>query len=133
MSGLEVAFFGSLAANAEARTSKTGKPYLRFRARVGDGDDVQWVGVTCFDEKAIAVANKLVKGARAYIEGRLSLDDWTAADGTKRHGLSVMSWHCRLSQIGRSKTPRTGAAGMSATPGPQHGEQEQQLDDAVPF
>jgi len=48
----------------------------------------------------------MVAGARVYVEGILKLDEWTAQDGTKRHGLSVMSWHCRLSQIGRNK-PRS--------------------------
>jgi single-stranded DNA-binding protein len=102
MSGIEAAFFGSLGRDAERKTSKTGKSNLRLNVRVGDGDTAQWVGVTAFDERAIEIADKRMKGARVYGEGRLS--DETGQDGAKRHGISVMSWHCRLSQIGRNKS-----------------------------
>jgi single-stranded DNA-binding protein len=59
-----------------------------------------------FDAEAIAVAARLVRGARVYIEGKLSLDEWTGQDGAQRHGLSAVAWHCRLSQIGRNKPKR---------------------------
>jgi hypothetical protein len=41
MSGIEAAFFGSLGRDAEAKTSKNGKPYLRMNVSVGDGDAAQ--------------------------------------------------------------------------------------------
>lgn len=103
---IECAFFGILGRDGERKVSGSGKSYVRLNMRVGDGDAAQWVNVTAFDPKAIEAAGKLVKGARVYIEGRLSLDEWTAQDGTKRHGLSAVSWHCRLSEIGRNKPPR---------------------------
>jgi single-stranded DNA-binding protein len=106
MSGIEAAFFGALGRDAEAKTSKAGKAYLRLNVRVGDGDGAQWVSVMAFDQNAIDAADKMVKGARVYVEGSLSVTEWSAQDGVKRHGLSVMSWHCRLSQIGRNKPPR---------------------------
>jgi hypothetical protein len=31
------------------------------------------------------------------------LDEWTNAEGVQKRGLSVMSWHARLSEIGRAK------------------------------
>ena len=107
MSGIEAAFFGALGRDAESKTSKSGKPYLRLNIRIGDGDGVQWISVMAFDQNAIDAADKLLKGARVYIEGSLSVTEWSGQDGVKRHGLSVMSWHCRLSQIGRNKAPRT--------------------------
>jgi single-stranded DNA-binding protein len=107
VSGIEVAFFGALARDAEAKVSKSGKNYVRFTARVGDGDAVTWISVMAFDEKATAQVDKFVKGARVYVEGGgLKIDEWTGADGAKRHGLSCMSWHCRLSEIGRNKPKR---------------------------
>jgi Single-strand binding protein family len=106
MSGIEAAFFGVLGRDAELKTSKTGKPYLRLNVRVGGGDAVQWVNVTSFDAEAIAIADRFVKGARIYIEGRLSLNEWTAADGAKRHGLSCLSWHTRIAAIGRNAPKR---------------------------
>ena len=97
--GIEAAFLGTLGKDAEPKTSGAGKPYLRANVRVGDGERAQWVNVTAFDADAIATADKFVKGAAVYIEGRLSLDKWTDHGGASRSGLSCMSWHCRLAQI----------------------------------
>jgi single-strand DNA-binding protein len=129
---IEAALFGTLARDAEAKTSKSGKDYLRFSVRVGDGDAAQWVGVMLFGDAAAEVAPKLIKGSRVYVEGSLRLDEWTAADGATRHGLSVMSWHCRLAEIGRNKPRRQpitrtagGATLVPAAPGFH--------DDPIPF
>jgi single-strand DNA-binding protein len=94
----------------------------------GEGDATQWVSAMVFDERAIAVADKLVKGARVYLEGKLSQNEWTAQDGTTRSGLSVMSWHCRLSQIGRAK-----AKLEKPKPAPQSVLAGAAFDDEIPF
>ena len=101
---IECAFFGALGRDAERKVSSAGKTFLRLNARVGDGDSAQWISVMVFDQDAISAAEKLTRGARIYVEGRLSVNEWVGQDGAKRHGLSVMSWHCRLSQIGHAKT-----------------------------
>jgi single-stranded DNA-binding protein len=103
---IEVAFLGSLLRDAESRTSKNGRPYLRFTCRVGDGDAVQWISVTAFDPTAIEQADRFTKGTAVYCEGSIKLDEWQAAAGATRHGLSCLSWHCRLAAIGRNKPPR---------------------------
>jgi single-stranded DNA-binding protein len=100
---IEAALFGTLGRDAERKTSKNGKPYLRLNVACGEGETTTWVSAMVFDERAIAVADGFVKGARIYLEGKLSLHEWTAQDGTTRTGLSVFSWHCRLAQIGRAK------------------------------
>jgi single-strand DNA-binding protein len=103
---IEAAFFGSLSRDAEVKTSKGGKRYLRLNVRVGDGDASQWVSVMAFDERALDQADKLTKGSRVYVEGSIKLDEWTGADGVQRHGLSRMSWYCRIAEIGRNKPKR---------------------------
>ena len=35
------------------------------------------------------MADRLVQGARVYVEGKLSQTEWTGSDGVKRHGLSA--------------------------------------------
>jgi single-stranded DNA-binding protein len=106
MSGIEVALFGTLGRDGEAKTSKSGKNYLRLNVRVGEGDASTWVSVMTFDPEAIALAPQFIKGARVYVEGSLKLDAWTGADGGQRHGLSAMSWHTRLAAIGRNRPKR---------------------------
>jgi hypothetical protein len=67
MSGIEPAFLGSLDRDAEVRTGKTGKAYLRLNVRVGDGDAAQWVSVLAFDAKAVEQADK----PRSPVQGQL--------------------------------------------------------------
>lgn len=108
---IEAAFFGTLGKDAEPKTSTSSKPYLLLNVRVGENEGAQWVNVRMFDAAALATADKLVKGSRVYIEGRIRLDQWTAQDGAKRAGLSCMSWHCHLAEIGRNKPKRTRGTG----------------------
>jgi single-stranded DNA-binding protein len=110
---IEVALFGTLGRDAEAKTSKSGKSYLRFSVHTGDGDTAQWISVMLFGDDVPDLAPKLVKGSRVYIEGSIKLDEWTAQDGTKRYGLNVMSWRCRLAAIGQNKPKRATNAAKS--------------------
>jgi single-stranded DNA-binding protein len=127
MSGIECAFFGALGRNAESKVAKSGKPYLKLNCRVGDGESAVWVSVMCFDERAIDVAEQMTKGARVYCGGRLEPTEWTGQDGAKRHGLSCMSWHTRLAQIGRQKPKHERNNGPS-----RHNEIDPPLNDPIP-
>jgi single-strand DNA-binding protein len=126
---IEAALFGTLGRDAARKTAKSGKPYLRLNVACGEGDATQWVSAMVFDERAIAVADQLVKGARVYLEGKLSLNEWTANDGTTRSSLSVFSWHCRLAQIGRAKAKSEKS--KHAQPAPASAGAE--FDDEIPF
>jgi hypothetical protein len=48
MSQIEAAFMGVVARDAEPKTSKAGKQYLRFTVRIGAGDTAQFVSVMYF-------------------------------------------------------------------------------------
>jgi single-stranded DNA-binding protein len=130
MSGIEAAFFGALGKDAEPKTSSGGKPYLRANIRVGDGEGAQWVSVLAFDEKAIEAAANFVKGARVYVEGRLTLNKWGQA-GAERVGFSCMSWHCRLAQIGRNKPKRKPIDQSNSQAAPTQAAGE--LNDEIPW
>jgi hypothetical protein len=101
---IECAFFGSLVRDAEVKTSKNGKQYLRANIRVENGKTAQFINCMVFDTEAIASADKMMKGTRIYCEGNLSLDTWTGHDDVAKTGLSCMAFYCRLSQIGRART-----------------------------
>jgi single-stranded DNA-binding protein len=135
---IEVALFGTLGRDAESKTSKNGKTYLRLNLRTGDGDGAQWVSAMVFGDDVPELAQRLAKGSRVYIEGSIKLDEWAAQDGTKRHGLSVVSWHCRLAAIGRNKPKREsiGVAGGNAGNDRQRrvrGTADTTLNDEIPF
>jgi single-stranded DNA-binding protein len=48
------------------------QPYLRFTIR--DGDGAQWISIMAFDPKAVAAADRMKKGARVYVEGKITLE-----------------------------------------------------------
>ncbi len=114
---IECALTGTLTRDATSKISKSGKKYLQLNLRIGDGDAAQWVNALVFDTEAIdaAAAGKMVKGTTAYLEGRLSLDEWTSQDGARRQGLSVMARYCRLPEIGRNRPKKPTAKKAAAT------------------
>jgi single-stranded DNA-binding protein len=125
---IEAAFLGSVVREPEQKTSKNGKPYLRFTARVGDGEQAQFVSVMYFGDDAAELG--MAQGTRVYVEGSLRLDKWEK-DGQPRSGLSVMSFHIRPAEIGRNKPRRPRARrpderGAAVAPPPD-------LNDTIPF
>lgn len=67
---------GNLGKDPEIGKSKT-KKYVRFRLAVnrnGGSNDPLWLTVVAFDELADAVAEKLKKGQKVAIKGRLEQD-----------------------------------------------------------
>jgi single-strand DNA-binding protein len=130
---IEAALFGVLGRDAERKTSGSGKNYVRLNLRVGDGDGAQWISVLVFGQEAVDAAEKLTKGARVYVEGKLSISEWSGSDGAKRHGLSVMSWHCRLAEIGHNRRkrekPTSGREAAARSPYAP----DRDLDDDIPF
>lgn len=141
MRGIETAFQGTLGRDPELKTSKAGTPYavLSVVVSVGkdeDGKDIgQWARVTCFKETAAKIAATAKKGDRVYVEGSLTLDAWTAADGEKRTGLSVVAWKCeKLAQIGNNR-PKRAASGPDDKPA-DHGAAKKgghEFSDPLPF
>src|SRR5262245_58334659 len=104
---IEVALTGRLGTEPELKTSQAGKPWAAFNVGVGDGDNIQWVRIAVFGERAQELSAILRKGDRVYVEGAIRLNEWTGKDGEKHAGLSVAAWKCeKLVQIGRNKPPK---------------------------
>jgi single-strand DNA-binding protein len=129
---IDCAFYGFLAADADARTSKVGKAWTRLRVGVGRDDDVQWVQVACFG-KAAATAATLKKGDKIYVEGSIKLDTWRGNDGIERHTLAVAAFKCEQThKIGRAKEKRTGKAAQGEQRA-TNGDEADNADDDIPF
>ena len=72
---IDCALYGFLAADADSRVSKAGKPWVRLRVGVCKDHDMQWVSVSCFG-RAAETAAALKKGDRIYCEGSIRIDSW---------------------------------------------------------
>lgn len=118
MNGIEVACEGRIGKLGELRTSQGGKPWCSMSIVVGKDDGATWLSVVVFGEQAEAIA-KLEKGARVYVEGRLTLNTWKAPDGTDRTGLKVTAFTVQpMGQIGHRKPARaSGKAKASGNEG----------------
>jgi hypothetical protein len=84
------------------------------RVDIGEGDEVTWVSVAVFEEKARALAG-LPKGAEVYVEDRLSLNARTGKDGQQRTGFlrSVRSY--LLKEATRSSAATANPTGPGAS------------------
>jgi len=102
---IECAFSGRLGRDPEHRRVKGGElPMLSFALVVETKAGDQWVRVALFGDRADELAAGLKKGDRAYVEGRLTLESWTAADGAVKSGLSVVATLVQpLGKIGRQR------------------------------
>jgi single-strand DNA-binding protein len=119
MNSIEAAFIGRVGRDPDLRTSQSGNPWTALSVAVGEGEEVQWIRVAVFGERAEQLAGQLHKGDRVYVEGRLKLDTWTAQDGKERTGLSVAAWKAeKLGEIGRHKPARPKAPLEGENPAP---------------
>ena len=97
MKGIEAAFTGYVTKDAEQRTTRDGKLWVRLTLVVpqggkGDSKATDYVGVSYFGEDADKITRHLRKGCEVYARGRLSLDTWTGCNGEERKGLSMLAW-----------------------------------------
>jgi single-stranded DNA-binding protein len=102
---IEAAVLGTAVKDAEPRTSTAGKPWLSVVRRSDGGDAAQFVQVAVFGDAAVALG-RIEKGARPYAEGSIRINEWTAPDGAKRHGLAMAAWRAERPGIGKNPPRR---------------------------
>ncbi len=126
MRGIETAFWGVLSKDPEAKTSKNGNSFCVLNIGVAVGHDdqdrevMQWVKAVCFKEAADAIAAKAVKGSKVYVEGALTVGEYTTKDGERRTSLDVRAWKVELigaSAIGKNRPKRTDQSGTPSFAG----------------
>ncbi|HEV2121188.1 MAG TPA: single-stranded DNA-binding protein [Chloroflexota bacterium] len=93
MAGLcKAIIVGNLGADPEKRYTQDGRPVTRFRVAVNtnrrdkDGnwqEQTQWFGVTAFGRQAEMAAERLTKGSRVYVDGRLETRTVDGPDGRR--------------------------------------------------
>ena len=80
---------GTLHADPDSRTSKTGRPFVtaRLRADAGDGATV-WVSLIGFGQEGERLAT-LKAGTAISVSGRAKLSSWLGKDGSPAAGLDM--------------------------------------------
>ena len=119
MNGITAALTGRLGSDAELRYLPNGNALATFSVAVDDDKAEQgkaeWLRVTAWDEQAEDLAPRLAKGTRVYLEGRIRLEQWTAAGGEQRSTLKLSAWVCQpMGQIGHQRPRRDEATGGSS-------------------
>jgi single-strand DNA-binding protein len=101
MAGLcKVIVIGNLGRDPEKRYTQDGRPVTRFsvaattRRRERDGewaDHTEWFSVTVFGRQAETLAERVGKGTRVYVEGRLESRQYETQNGGKGFSLDVIA------------------------------------------
>jgi single-strand DNA-binding protein len=101
MAGLcKVIVIGNLGRDPEKRYTQDGRPVTRFsvaattRHRERDGewaDHTEWFSVTVFGRQAETLAERVAKGTRVYVEGRLESRQYDTNNCGKGFSLDVVA------------------------------------------
>src|SRR3982751_3714614 len=101
MAGLcKVIVVGNLGRDPEKRYTQDGKPVTRFsvaattrrKGREGEWEDhTEWFSVTVFGRQAETLAERITKGTRVYVEGRLESRQYDTQNGGKGFSLDVIA------------------------------------------
>jgi len=97
---------GYVTGDPKLETSKTGTSYLKFSIRWyenrKDSDKTMFMDCVAFGQTAEYMAQRLEKGAPAYVEGELINDRWEDDQGRKRD-----SWCIKVREyVALSTAPR---------------------------
>ena len=96
---LRVSLLGNLGADPELRYSQKGSPMVSFRVAVNqvrtgpDGErqeNTEWFRVRVMGRQT-EFAQRLTKGTRVYVAGRLDISHYQARDGEARVGYDVFA------------------------------------------
>lgn len=85
-----VTLVGRLGQDPELKYTPDGKPICTFSlavdryAKAGEEPKVDWLRVQAWERQAESVAQYLVKGSVALVEGRLNINQWTTPEGEKK-------------------------------------------------
>ena len=96
MSFNKISLVGNLGKDPELRFTPQGHAVCSFTLATNekrkDAEPITtWWKVTLWRHTAEAAAKYLTKGSQVYIEGRVSIEEWTDRDGKNRYTLDVQA------------------------------------------
>ena len=93
---------GRLLRDPELKYGTTGKAYIKTGLAVDDGfgekKKTYFMDVAIFGDMAERLHPELTKGVPVYVEGRLTIDEWEAKDGSGKKTRTVILAH-RLDRL----------------------------------
>ncbi len=139
----KVILMGNLTRDVEIRYSQGGSAIgntgiatnRKWKSQTGEQkEEVMFVDLTFFGRTAEIANQYLRKGSKVLVDGRLSLDQWTAQDGTKRSKHAVIVEN--LQMLPKSESTEGGSNygnqsqsnqqyGKQSAPAPQQQRSEQ--------
>ena len=146
-----VILMGNLTRDPELRYTPSGQAVadlrlaINRRTKTPEGerkDTATFVDVTAWGRQAEVINEYLSKGQALFVEGRLSLDEWTAQDGQRRSKLRVVLENFEfVTPRGASRpsgpAPEDAPAARGGRPAssapPAHEADEAEPFDDVPF
>jgi single-strand DNA-binding protein len=96
----KVTLIGNLGRDPEKRYTQDGRPVTRFsvaattrrRDREGEwADHTEWFNVTVFGRQAETLAERISKGMRVYVDGRLESRQYETPNGGRGFALDVVA------------------------------------------
>lgn len=100
MAGMcKVTVIGNLGRDPEKRYTQDGRPMTRFsvaattrRQRNGEWQDhTEWFNVTVFGRQAETLSERLTKGSRVYVDGRLESRTYDSPNGGKGFAMDIVA------------------------------------------
>lgn len=142
MSFNKIILVGNLGRDPELRYTPQGDAVCDFsmatnerkRDKSGEFQDVPtWFRVTLWRNQAENAAKYLKKGSQVYIEGRLSLEEWTDREGATRQTLQVSGTDMRfIGSRGDAPTDRGGSGSEPEFAGPSDQASSSSSSSAAP-
>ena len=142
---LRVSLLGNLGAEPESRYSQKGAPITTFRVAVNQvktdakgerQESTEWFRVRVMGRLAES-AQRLTKGGRVLVVGRLDISHYQSRDGEPRTGFDVWADEVVNLSAGRStgeeSEPEVVGAGSAAGSAESTGGQELPDDGDLPF
>lgn len=141
----KVTIVGNIGSDSELKYTPQGTANCKFSIAVntkrGDKESVAWYRCTVWGKQAEAVTQYLTKGRQVYLEGRLSLEEYTTREGEKRTSLEVNASDVQL--LGAREDGQAQAAAAVETQRPSNVRdltqrkdsfvQSEVIDDDIPF
>jgi single-strand DNA-binding protein len=141
MAGLcKVILVGNLGRDPDKRYTQDGRPVTRFslavntRRRERDGewaDHTEWFSVTVFGRQAETLAERVAKGTRVYVEGRLESRQYETQNGGRGFSLDVIANEVLVLDSRQREGDLGGAEFESAAPARAPQQRRPAQEDAI--